>query len=38
MTVKVVLDRLVAQEKVAEAGERPGARGRASKLWKVTVQ
>jgi predicted ArsR family transcriptional regulator len=36
MTVKVVLDRLVAQDKVSEAGERRSGRGRASKLWKVT--
>jgi hypothetical protein len=35
MTIKVVLDRLVAQEKVVEAGERPGGRGRAAKLWKL---
>ena len=35
VTVKNVLDRLIAQEKVTDAGERPGARGRAAKLWKV---
>jgi len=35
MTIKTVLDRLVAHGKVAEAGERPGTRGRAAKLWKV---
>jgi len=35
MTIKVVLDRLVAQDKVAEAGERPGARGRAARVWEV---
>ena len=35
MTVKNVLDRLIAQEKVVDAGERPGARGRAARLWKV---
>jgi hypothetical protein len=35
MTIKNVLDRLVAQEKVIEAGERRGARGRAAKLWTV---
>jgi hypothetical protein len=35
MTIKVVLDRLVAQDKVVDAGERPAARGRAAKLWKV---
>jgi hypothetical protein len=35
MTVKTVLDRLIAQEKVIGAGERHGARGRAAKLWKV---
>jgi len=35
MTIKVVLDRLVAQGKVTEAGERSVTRGRAAKLWKV---
>ena len=35
ITIKAALDRLVAQEKVADAGERPGMRGRAAKLWKV---
>jgi len=35
MTIKVVLDRLVAQGKVVEAGERPATRGRAAKLWRV---
>jgi hypothetical protein len=35
MTIRVVLDRLVAQDKVAEVGERPGTRGRAAKLWKI---
>jgi hypothetical protein len=38
MTVKVVLDRLAAQGKVMEAGERRGVRGRASKLWQITGQ
>jgi hypothetical protein len=32
MTVKNVLDRLIAEEKVTDAGERRGARGRAAKL------
>jgi hypothetical protein len=35
MTVKAVLERLIAQEKVTDVGERPAARGRAAKLWKV---
>jgi hypothetical protein len=35
MTVKVVVDRLEAQEKISTAGERANARGRASKLWTV---
>jgi hypothetical protein len=35
ITIKAALDRLVAQDKVADAGERPGSRGRAAKLWKV---
>jgi hypothetical protein len=35
VTVKAVLDRLIAQEKVTDAGERPGTRGRAARLWKV---
>jgi len=35
ITVKAVLDRLEAQDKVSAAGERPNMRGRASKLWKV---
>jgi hypothetical protein len=35
MTVKTVLDRLAQQERLVDAGERPGGRGRASKLWKV---
>jgi predicted transcriptional regulator len=38
MTVKTALDRLSAQGKVTEAGERRGTRGRASKLWRVTSQ
>jgi hypothetical protein len=36
ITIKAALDRLVAQEKVVDAGERPGTRGRAAKLWKVS--
>jgi hypothetical protein len=36
ITIKAALDRLVAQEKVVDAGERPGARGRAAKVWRVT--
>jgi len=35
VTVKAALDRLVTQERVVEAGERGGSRGRAAKLWKV---
>ena len=35
MTVKAVLDRLIAQERVTDTGERPATRGRAAKLWKV---
>jgi predicted ArsR family transcriptional regulator len=35
MTVKVVIDRLEAQERISAAGERANVRGRASKLWKV---
>ena len=35
MTVKVILDRWVAQEKVTEVGERTAGRGRAARLWKV---
>jgi hypothetical protein len=35
ITIKAALDRLVAQDKVGEAGERPGIRGRAAKLWRV---
>jgi hypothetical protein len=35
ITIKAALDRLAAQDKVGEAGERSGHRGRASKLWKV---
>jgi predicted ArsR family transcriptional regulator len=35
MRVKVALDRLVAQEKVVDANERHGTRGRAAELRKV---
>lgn len=35
VTVKAAIDRLTAQRKVREAGERAGARGRAARTWKV---
>jgi len=38
VTIKAALDRLVAQEKVVDAGERSGTRGRAAKLWQVTTE
>jgi len=37
VTIKTTLDRLVAQDKVADVGERPGGRGRAARVWQVTA-
>jgi len=37
VTIRASLDRLEAQGKVASAGERPGSRGRAARLWEITA-
>jgi hypothetical protein len=38
VTIRASLDRLEAQGKVTSAGERPGKRGRAAKLWEVAAR
>jgi hypothetical protein len=38
LTAKAAIDRLEAQGKIMPAGERPGGRGRASKVWTLAVE